>query len=81
MANGVLVFSPEIPGFHQVFSDNEIVYFKDHNDFQDKVKYYLENENERIKIAKSGWEKTHALFNEKITTLINLTFYKNEIKS
>lgn len=68
MANGVLVFSPKIPKLDKLFSQNEIVFFKDNQDFKEKIEYYLSHEKERIQIAKNGWEKAHSIFNEKVVS-------------
>ncbi len=68
MANGVLVFSPKIPKLDKLFSQNEIVFFKDNQDFKEKIEYYLSHKKERIQIAKNGWEKAHSIFNEKVVS-------------
>lgn len=79
MANGVLVFSPKIPNFDKIFTDNEIVYFENTKDFEKKVRYYLDNPEQRKTIAKNGWEKAHSYFNEKIITknILCKTFTRN----
>ena len=38
--------------------DKEIAVFKDFNELTEKIKYYLDHENERIAIAKAGHERT-----------------------
>jgi len=80
MANGVLVFSPKIPKLDEIFSQDEIVYFEDNEDFEEKIGYYLSHEKERVQIAKKGWEKAHNYFNEKTVTqnLLNKIF-KNDV--
>lgn len=41
-----------------IFKENEeIVYYDDLNDLKDKIHYYLENDQERIKIARQGFFK------------------------
>lgn len=66
MANGILVFSPRIPNIEMIIAEDEIVYFDNNEDFQNKLNYYLEHDDERIKIAKKGWLKAHQYFNEKV---------------
>jgi len=66
MANGALVFSPRIPNFENIFTDDEIIYFDNHDDFKKKFEYYLKNNDERIAIAKNGWLKVHTIYNEKV---------------
>jgi glycosyltransferase involved in cell wall biosynthesis len=62
-ANGVMVFCPEIPGFRDLFSDKEQVYFEGVDDLVDKVEFYLANEDERREIAKMGQFRAHQSFN------------------
>lgn len=68
VGQGVLVFTPRIPNFDKLFTEEEVVYFDDFNDLEQKVSYYLKHENERIKVAQAGHKKAHELFNEKIVT-------------
>jgi len=68
MANGVLVFSPRIPNLDELFSEDEIVYFDNNKDFEEKIQYYLSNSDERLRIAENGWKKVHSIFNERLIT-------------
>lgn len=56
-AGGFLLsnFQPELAEFF--VPGEEFVYFEDIKDMQDKVRYYLQHEEERERIAKRGWEK------------------------
>jgi hypothetical protein len=65
---GVLVFTPRIPNFETLFTEEEVVYFDDFNDLEQKVSYYLKHENERVKIARAGHKKAHEIFNETVVT-------------
>ena len=80
IANGVLAFSPKIPNFDKIFTNDEIVYFEDNKDFEKKVRYYLNNPEQREKIAKNGWEKAHKYFSEKViaTNLVDKIFLNNK---
>lgn len=74
---GTLVFTPRIPNFNSLYAENEVVYFDDFDDLNRKVYYYLENEDERIEIAKAGYEKTHNLFSEtEVTKKMLMQIYK-----
>jgi len=78
-AAGTMVMSPEIPGFKKLFSEDEIIYFKDNNDFKEKCDYYLNNEQERNKIAKSGWLKAHNSFNnQKVTNYMLESIFNSQ---
>jgi glycosyltransferase involved in cell wall biosynthesis len=90
MANGILIFTPKVPNFEILFSDDEVVYFDNFNDLEKKVNYYLQNDDERIKIAKKGWKKVHQSYNSTrvtkfmIETIFDLDYteeyeWKNQI--
>lgn len=63
------------PGLEKLFDiGKEIVVYNDLNDLDNKVKYYLENEEERKLIAKAGYErskKDHTYF-ERAKILIDI---------
>lgn len=63
MANGTLVFSPKILNLETIISNQEIVYFENDEDCKKKITYYLQNENERKKIAENGYHKAHKSYN------------------
>ena len=74
--SGILTFSPEVPGLKSVYSEDEVVYFKDTGDLIDKVNYYQNNDKERKIIAENGWKRTHESYNSKRFTqfMLELTF-------
>ncbi|WP_180064600.1 glycosyltransferase [Acinetobacter sp. YH12095] len=74
--NGLLTFSPCIPDFEKLYSEQEIVYFNDQNDLAEKIKYYADHPDEARKIAELGWSKTRHSFNAKRITqfMLEVTF-------
>lgn len=68
LAQGSLVFSPKIPEFETLFLEDEIIYFDDFDDLKKKLIFYKNNDKERIKVSKKGWEKAHTFFNSTIVT-------------
>lgn len=68
LAQGCLVFSPKIPEFDTLFTEDEIVYFNDFDDLKGKLIFYKNNEEKRLEISKKGWEKAHRLFNSSVVT-------------
>ena len=68
IGNGLLVFINKKTNFHDMFSNKEVVYYSNHNDLIDKIKYYSKNDKERIKIAKSGHYKYHKYMNNIVVT-------------
>lgn len=61
--NGLLTFCPRVPGMETLFSENEIVYYDDFKDLLGKIRYYHSHDIERIDVARNGYRKAHASFN------------------
>ncbi|WP_419769418.1 MAG: glycosyltransferase family protein [Candidatus Marinarcus sp.] len=82
-AQGVMTLSPKIPDMEILFNDNEIVYFKDFLDLEEKVNYYLEHDKERREIAYNGWKRAHNSYNSTritkymIESIFNLLYSDN----
>ena len=68
MGNGLLTFCPEIPKMRLLFSDNEIVYFRDLNELVSKLLYFHERPTESQRIAENGWKKIHSSCNARRVT-------------
>ncbi len=74
--NGLLTFTPEIPGFHKLYRSDELVYFKNVQDLVEKYKYYKKNPDQARQIARNGWKKTHQSYGAARITkfMLELTF-------
>ena len=59
IGNGLLVFINQNTNFQNILSKNDVVYYKNKKDLIKKLEYYNANNDQRIKIAKSGYEKYH----------------------
>lgn len=69
MGSGLLLLASNNHKLEDLFVENEeIVLFKDREDLLEKIVYYKENDEERKRIAKNGWEKVHRDFNERVVT-------------
>ena len=64
--NGVLAFTHEKYHLDELFTEDEMVFFKSNDDLVEKITRYLENEDGRRRIAKNGWEKAHRDLNERL---------------
>ncbi len=64
--NGVLAFTDEKYHLNQLFSADEMVFYDSNDDLADKIAGFLENEDERRRIAKNGWRKAHRELNERL---------------
>lgn len=78
---GTMLLTNYTPGLEKLFDiGKEIVVYNNLADLDDKVKYYLENEEERESIAKAGYErskKDHTYY-QRSKTLVDII--KNKIK-
>lgn len=77
MGSGLMVLSARGNKLEELFEENkEIVFFSSKEDLLEKVIYYTSHDMERREIARGGWEKSHACFNEKLVTkyIIETTF-------
>ncbi len=68
IGNGLMVFISEKTNFKNLFSNNEVVYYKNKKDLIKKIKYYSQNDSKRSKIAKLGYQKYHKHMNNILIT-------------
>ena len=66
IGNGLLVFINKNTKLDQLFTNKEVVFYKDKKDLIDKIRYYSNNNKIRIKLAKSAYNKYHKTMNNKI---------------
>ena len=77
MGSGLLTLSTRNNKLEELFEENkEIVFFSTKEELLEKVIYFKNHDEERREIAKRGWEKSYACFNEKLVTkyIIERTF-------
>jgi hypothetical protein len=68
IGNGLLVFINKKTNFSKIFSNKEVVFYKNQNDLLSKIKYFAINDAKRKKIAKSGHKKYHDYMNNIIVS-------------
>ena len=73
IGNGLLVFLNEKTNFHKILNSNDVVYYKNKKDLLDKIKFYNNNDNARIKIAKSGYLKYHKFMSNNVVSKYIMT--------
>ena len=66
MGNGLLTFIHEDYKFNDFFTKNEIVTYKNISELNKKLIFYKINKSLLKKIAKSGCQKAHKIFNNRI---------------
>lgn len=66
--NGLLVFTTKAFSLSELYGSDSIVEVEDADDFVDKLRYYIENESERQKGARAGYELGHREFNERLVS-------------
>jgi hypothetical protein len=68
MANGIPTLIDEKVKFSDFFSNNEMIFYKDHYDLIDKVNFYKKNDRKRIQIGLNGKNKYVKIFNNRIVS-------------
>ena len=63
VGNGLLVFLDKKTKLHKILTTKDVIYFNNKKDLVKKLIKYINNENLRMKIAKSGYRKYHQFMN------------------
>ena len=82
VGNGILTFIDVKTGLNKLFSNKEVVFYKDIKDLSKKINFYKNSHNKRNKIAYTGMKKYHKYMNSMIVAsyIINKTLNKNKNK-
>jgi len=80
VGNGILTFVDKKTKLNKLFSNNEIVFYKNIRDLSLKINNYKNDKNSRIRIAKNGMKKYHKYMNSTIISkyMLNKTFNINK---
>ena len=62
VGNGVLTFSPRVPGMERLFGEDEILYFDGLDDLVEKILRFHADDAARRRVAEAGWKRAHASF-------------------
>jgi glycosyltransferase involved in cell wall biosynthesis len=68
MGNGLLVFSTRDFSLAELYGSDALVEVDGADDFIDKLRFYLQNDAERQKVARTGYELAHREFNERLVS-------------
>jgi len=69
IANGLLTFLQRGYSYEDFLEDRkDVIYYDDHNDLSDYIKFYSKNNNDRSKIALNGKEKYFKIFENTLVT-------------
>lgn len=63
MGNGILTLTPRGAGLEGLYAEDEIVYFDHADDLAEKVRHYASRPEERLAMARKGWERNHRDYN------------------
>jgi glycosyltransferase involved in cell wall biosynthesis len=66
--NGLLVFTTKSFSLSDLYGEDAIVEVEDADDFINKLRYYIENDDARQKVAQNGYELGHREFNERLVS-------------
>jgi len=64
--NGLLVFSTRASNLAELYGEDTLVEVDGADDFIDKLRFYIEKDAERRRVAKNGYELGHREFNERL---------------
>ena len=80
VGNGILTFVDEKTQLNKLFSNNEVIFYKNVKDLSLKLNKYKVNDKMRNRIAKNGMKKYHKYMNSMIVSkyMINKTFHINK---
>ncbi|MCA9109272.1 MAG: glycosyltransferase family 1 protein [Planctomycetaceae bacterium] len=73
--NGILTLTATGAGIEQLYSSDEIAYYGDFDELVTKVRWLKQCNEERVRIARNGWTKSHSVYSaqEVARFIINLT--------
>lgn len=60
VGNGLLTFSPRVPGMDRLLAEDEIVYFDGLDDLVGKALRFHADDAARRRVAEAGWKRAHA---------------------
>lgn len=66
--NGLLVFATRAFSLSDLYGQDTIVEVEGADEFIEKLQYYLEHDDERRKVARTGYELGHREFNERLVS-------------
>lgn len=66
LGNGLLVFSTQAFSLSELYGEDSLVEVDSEDDFIDRLKYYVDNDDARQAVARTGYERAHAEFNERL---------------
>ncbi|NOY66521.1 MAG: glycosyltransferase family 1 protein [Gammaproteobacteria bacterium] len=68
MGNGLLTFTSKVSNLTDLYGSDRIVEVEDSSDLIDKIRYYSNNDEERKRVAKCGYDFVHNECNERLVT-------------
>ena len=68
IGNGILTFIDEKIGFQKLFSNDEMVFYKNEKDLIEKINYLKDDINKINKISKNGKKRYFEIFNNLIVS-------------
>ena len=79
VGNGVLTFVDVKTKLNKLFSDNEIIFYKNLRDLSFKINKFKNEDKQRYRIARNGMKKYHKYMNSTIVSkyIVNKTFNVN----
>ena len=82
IGNGILTFVEQRTKLNRIFSNKEVVFYKNIKDLSKKIETLINNDPLRIKISRAGYNKYHRYMNSNVVAeyIINKIFKLNSRK-
>ncbi len=82
IGNGILTFVEKSTKLNRIFSNKEVVFYKNIKDLSKKIETLINNDSLRIKISRAGYNKYHRYMNSNVVAeyIINKIFKINSQK-
>jgi hypothetical protein len=73
---GLLTFVDRRTGFHTIFRDDELISYESVGDLVEKLVFFKNNDSQRQKAARQGWQRAHNVFSETVVAqwIVDATF-------
>lgn len=62
IGNGLLTFTPRVPGMERLFTPEEVIYFDQLDDLVEQVQRFHKDDAARCRVAEAGWRRAHGSY-------------------
>jgi hypothetical protein len=76
--NGLLTFIDRATGFGDIYGEDELAFYSTTAELIERIRHFKAHDDERRAVARKGWAKSHAIFNERLVAqyILDVSFGK-----